>query len=74
MTWLSSLIKFMVEIGAVLITFQALRQLHLERFFRQDQPSWPLFMVLIPVAIGYGCAQFCISFFETLYQMMNTIR
>lgn len=74
MTWVSSLIKFVVEVGAVLITFQALRQLHLERLFRQEQPSWPLLMVLISVAIGYGCAQFCISFFETLYQMMNTMR
>ncbi|WP_461240403.1 DUF1146 domain-containing protein [Paucilactobacillus sp. N302-9] len=65
-----SLITLVVQFGFIWLAFRSLQGLRLDHLFRKPPKTLPTLIVLLSVAIGYSCASFVVSFFNTISNLI----
>ncbi|WP_283583525.1 DUF1146 domain-containing protein [Limosilactobacillus difficilis] len=74
MTNATAVINLILAIGFTYLAFRAIMGLHPETMWHRPPQTLSLLIVLVSIAIGYGCAQFFSSFFVTLYDLLLSIK
>ncbi|KRN89002.1 DUF1146 family protein [Ligilactobacillus ceti] len=64
------IVSYFVFIAAA---FSGIQSLQLERYFRitpEKQTKFKLIIIMLSVAIGYGCSEFFLSFIDNVRNLM----
>lgn len=71
---IEALLTLIVQFGFIWMTFKCIQGIHVERFFRQAPKGLSMLIVLLSVAIGYTCADFFVSFFDSIRNLTFLIK
>lgn len=71
---IQSLITLIVQFGFIWVTFWSIQSLRIDHLFKNPPKALPTIIVLLSVAIGYSCASFVMSIFNTISNLSYLVK
>lgn len=71
---IEALISLVVQFSFIWLAFKSIQGLHIERLFREMPKTLPLLIVLLSIAIGYTSANFFMSFFDSIRNLIYIVK